>query len=178
MAVNNPFPLPFAASINEHAVIGVAYPYTGGNNYWHTAHLLFAETGDGELHGSRWVPNSIDFAENNASLQAALILPEDDGDTGEEVRFVFGAEDHDADGDVAPNDDTDGSDAETDSDALELDVSSFVAKRVYLLDIYLENTVLQAKNFQKYFLRREMGVVTTDYPHPVILRDPMLWMKF
>lgn len=180
MAVNNPRPiLRVHAAVNEYATIGVGYPYAAGTNYWQIGHILFDDGGDGEIHGDMIIADTLDFAETDPELRLPIVLPESNGATGEEVRFAFYYEEHALTGASNPDDDEDGTGTGTFAglEEVDTDVAAWVQKRLYRIDIPIDDWGLDGGKYYKWALRREMGVVTTDHANPVLIRHPYLYFK-
>lgn len=147
MATENPTKLPLKYSVNKHALAGVKKNYASGNNISKTRVARFYSTGDGEVHGDRTLPKSLDTAQ--AVVAVAVCSMAAAGAGGEKVRVELAYNTADS---AAAEDADPASWQQTVTQSV--DVSGWTAKKKRRVTFTLTAANLAALDHLEYYLKR------------------------
>jgi len=161
MSVANPIPLPLYRGVNKYGRVAIPKFWSGGNNTSKTrlAGRLYIG-GDGELHGSAQLPETLDNSAT-VTLRAVLSLPAA-GAGGQKVRleFSYRALDHGASegGDFA---------SWQESVAQSVDVAAWSSKALQRVAFSLTQGNFSANDWIEYVLRRYPAHADDNYENSV-----------
>lgn len=177
MAEHNPWILPLIGGQNAHVIPGALLDYSGGNNLFKIPTTAFLHTGNGIVHGSTILPETlVDDAAKDYELHLVCAIPVN-GAAGEEVSWRFRYESWPED--QANQEDDPSSYAASREFDHNADVSSWQARKFNRVVIDLEASPywIKTNHFFKFALERRKDSGSDDfddtiYVHKAFLRIP------